>query len=224
MKRILVLFLLSGLYFNHASSQDLYLNGTIGLNMGVIQNPIEINQQLLFYKPGGGLKLNAGIEYWTENNLIWNGQLGINASFFSRYYILNNGAEYLSSYSFNWKSIEASLSKFILTEDSRNIDGFSIGGGMSLAIPGTAKLTENNQYLGSAEYQVNIGYHILFNGYIEIHDLILVPGMRLNILNFQMKNFEGPGFAPPDERFFNQNTLGASFMMTFGKRINKVQD
>ncbi len=226
MKQLLILFFLFSVCLQPSFGQELYFNGTIGLNIGAIPQPIRINQNLLYYWPGSGIKLNAGVEYWTKNNMIWTGQLGYNASFFSRTYYTSAGNAIISesSYSFNWKSVEGTISKFIETEDSRNIDGFSVGAGTSLLIPGTAKLTENNQYLGSAEYSTTVGFHLLFNGYIQVNDIIIVPGGRINIINFKMKSFNSPVYGPPDERFYNQNALGASFMMTFGKLINKVQN
>ncbi len=199
-------------------AQGVSFYGTGALNAGFKNQIMDFGGSKAAYGHGSGIALHLGAQLESNANFFFYTELGLNVSLAYQYESYN-GYSNKSAFSFNYKSASIGVGKLFPFGNSSFFDGLRLNAGADFNIPGTASLTENNQYIGSIEYANSLGFHIEGKVSFLINEVLFIePGIGYNQVSFNSTEYDWKNGQPGVANLF-PNASSISVSVTFRKSI-----
>ena len=159
----------------------------INLSIGTEYKELDYAGGTLLYSTGGGIGLEAGLKlnlakkFFIQTGLAYQLHLALQSESF-------NGISNTSRFNFNRKSINLGTYRGFSLNDKLAHE-FILGVGANLNIPGKLTRIENDESLGSIEYDPSFGLYAEVGFKIPISNITLMPNFRYRILGFSARRF-----------------------------------
>lgn len=159
----------------------LFFNGKVSLGLGVGNTDVPISSGQMSVGYGGGFGFEAGVGYYISNNFSVIGNIGYAMKLSYNSTSSSYAGNVTSSEFFGRALFRGGLQYEIITNQSGKLKGFRLGTGILYEIPGGYSVTENNEDLGTIEYQSNTGFYVELGLPIHFSNKVkLIPFLRYN--------------------------------------------